>query len=88
MGVSIERRRACSTTVKPSSRIFTNVKPSQTLADKIGELKIKELRAYAAKELDGKFEVRAFHGQILGNGALPMDVLEVPIKAWVKKQKR
>ncbi len=62
--------------------------PGQALAYKIGELKIKELRAYAAKELEEKFNVRAFHDQILGNGSLPLDVLEKHIKEWVADVKK
>lgn len=62
--------------------------PGQALAYKIGELKIKELRAYATKELGEKFNVRDFHDQILGNGALPLDVLEKHIKEWVAEQKK
>ncbi len=61
--------------------------PGQALAYKIGELKIKELRAYATKELGEKFDVRAFHDQILGNGCLPLDVLEKHIKEWVEEVK-
>ena len=62
--------------------------PGQALAYKIGELKIKELRAYATKELGEKFNVRAFHDQILGTGPLPLDVLEKHIKEWVADQKK
>ncbi len=61
--------------------------PGQALAYKIGELKLKELRAEAEKELGTKFDVRAFHDQVLGNGALPLDLLEKNVKAWVEREK-
>jgi uncharacterized protein (DUF885 family) len=64
------------------------VMPGQALAYKLGQLKFKELRAYATTELGDKFDVRAFHDQVLANGALPLDVLEERTKDWVANQKR
>lgn len=60
--------------------------PGQALGYKIGQLKIIELREYASKKLDKKFDIRAFHDEVLGAGALPLDVLEQRIHAWVKTQ--
>jgi uncharacterized protein (DUF885 family) len=61
--------------------------PGQALAYKIGQLKLKELRAYATQELGPKFDVRQFHDQVLDNGALPLDLLEKRIRDWVAAQK-
>ncbi|WP_304768520.1 DUF885 family protein [Undibacterium sp.] len=60
--------------------------PGQALGYKIGQLKIVELRQYASKKLGKKFDLRAFHDEVLGAGALPLDVLEQRIHAWVKVQ--
>ncbi len=57
--------------------------PGQALAYKTGELKILELRARAKKELGDKFDIRAFHDEILGGGALPLDVLEARTDTWI-----
>ncbi|WP_109127271.1 DUF885 family protein [Dyella sp. C11] len=57
--------------------------PGQALAYKTGQLKIVELRAHAKKELGDKFDIRAFHDEVLGGGALPLDVLEARINAWI-----
>ena len=61
--------------------------PGQALAYKIGELKIRELRAYAEKELGNSFDKRKFHDKVLENGAVPLFVLETQIKNWVASQK-
>ena len=61
--------------------------PAQALGYKIGQLEILKLRAYAKDELGDKFNLSAFHDQVLGAGALPMDVLSERIHAWVKEQK-
>lgn len=60
--------------------------PGQALAYKIGELKIRELRAMAEKTLGAKFDVRLFHDAILENGAVPLTVLENLMNDWVSKQ--
>jgi uncharacterized protein (DUF885 family) len=60
--------------------------PGQALAYKIGELKIKELRAYAVEKLGEDFDIRAFHDEVLGKGAVPLKVLDTNIRAWVDRQ--
>src|SRR5207249_734416 len=62
--------------------------PGQALAYKIGELKIKELRARARQRLGDRFDVKAFHEAVLGSGAVPLDILEQNIEAWLPKEKR
>jgi uncharacterized protein (DUF885 family) len=61
--------------------------PGQALAYKLGELKIRELRAMATKELGPKFNLAAFHDAVLGQGSVPLDVLEQQIKDWVAAEK-
>ena len=56
--------------------------PGQALGYKIGQLKIRELRARAEKKLGAKFDLRAFHDEILGEGALPLAVLEQHLDEW------
>jgi uncharacterized protein (DUF885 family) len=57
--------------------------PGGVTCYKIGELKIRELRRYAEKELGPAFDVRAFHDRVLGSGQLPLDLLQQSIEAWV-----
>ncbi len=61
--------------------------PGQALAYKIGELKIKEIRAKAEKELGDKFDIRSFHDELLGAGALPLSILEDRMNAWVERER-
>ena len=61
--------------------------PAQALAYKIGQFKILELRAMAERELDTRFDIRAFHDTVLGSGALPLDVLEANVRRWVAAQR-
>ena len=61
--------------------------PAQATAYKIGQLKILELRDRAKKALGDKFDLRAFHDQVLDAGALPLDVLSDRIDAWIATQK-
>ncbi|HWZ00516.1 MAG TPA: DUF885 domain-containing protein [Edaphobacter sp.] len=61
--------------------------PAQALGYKMGQLKILELRDKAKTALGSKFDIRAFHDQVLDSGALPMDVLEQRVDAWIAAQK-
>ena len=61
--------------------------PGQALAYKVGELKILEVRERAKKALGDKFDLRAFHDEVLGSGALPLDVLSDRIDGWIASQK-
>ena len=61
--------------------------PAQALGYKIGQLEILKLRQYAKDQLGDKFRLSDFHDEVLGAGALPLDVLSARIHAWVARQK-
>ncbi len=61
--------------------------PAQALSYKLGQLKIRELRDRAEKELGPKFDIRTFHDEILDGGTLPLDLLEARTDKWIAQQK-
>jgi uncharacterized protein (DUF885 family) len=60
--------------------------PGQALAYKLGQLQILALRDEARQKLGSRFDIRAFHDAVLHNGALPLDVLDSQVKAWIAAQ--
>jgi len=61
--------------------------PAQALSYKLGQLKIRELRVRARKELGPKFDIRKFHDELLDGGTLPLDLLEARTDKWIAEQK-
>jgi uncharacterized protein (DUF885 family) len=61
--------------------------PAQALSYKLGQLKIRELRDRAQKELGRKFDIRTFHDEMLDGGTLPLDLLEARTDKWIAQQK-
>lgn len=61
--------------------------PGQATAYKVGMLKILELREQAKKELGSKFDLRSYHDLVLKNGALPLNLLEENVRAWIAQRK-
>jgi len=60
--------------------------PAQALAYKLGQLKFRELRERARKELGTRFDIRAFHDEMLNGGVLPLDLLDARTNAWIREQ--
>jgi uncharacterized protein (DUF885 family) len=61
--------------------------PGQALGYKIGQLKIRDLRAAATRDLGPRFDIRQFHDTVLGEGAVPLDLLEHRVNGWVEKRR-
>ena len=61
--------------------------PGQALSYKIGQLKIRELRAKAKQALGGQFDIRKFHNQVLETGCVPLALLEDKINNWIVASK-
>ena len=62
------------------------VMPGQALAYKVGQLKMRSLRADAERRLGDQFDIRAFHDALLGGGALPLDILQQRMDSWIDSQ--
>ena len=94
LGWDIERARTCFTenSALATHNIQTELEryiswPGQALAYKIGELRFRALRHEAQTALGERFDVRKFHDAVLLGGALPMDVVEIRVREWIKTQK-
>jgi uncharacterized protein (DUF885 family) len=92
-GWTIEQARQCFTENSALSphNIQTELEryiswPGQALAYKVGELKLRELRATAEADLGERFDVRAFHDRVLLGGPMPLDVLEHRVRTWIDEE--
>jgi uncharacterized protein (DUF885 family) len=61
--------------------------PAQALSYKLGQLKFRELRDRAQRELGAKFDIRSFHDEMLNGGVLPLDLLDSRTDSWIRAQK-
>jgi uncharacterized protein (DUF885 family) len=61
--------------------------PGDALACKMGELKFQALLARARQSLDGRFDIRDFHAEILKDGAMPLDILEAKMQRWMEARR-
>jgi len=61
--------------------------PGQALAYKLGQIAIRNLRTEAEQALGGRFDLPAFHDQVLGSGAVPIPILEIKVRAWIQERK-
>ncbi len=95
LGWSYEQARQCfeQNTALSEQNITAEVNryiggPGQALAYKIGELTFRRMRAEAEQALGDRFDIRAFHDHLLSDGALPMDIVETRMRAWIVEQQR
>jgi hypothetical protein len=78
--------RASSWQISETDRYMA--RPAQALGYKSGQLKILALRERGKTELAPRFDVRAFHDEVLGGGAMPLDVLEMRIAGWIGRSRQ
>ncbi|MFZ5998884.1 MAG: DUF885 domain-containing protein [Bacteroidota bacterium] len=77
---------------EPEAKIIVEVErymatPGAALCYKVGQIKIRELRTKAEKELGEKFSIKEFHNQVLNSGSLPLVLLEKKINRWIAREK-
>jgi uncharacterized protein (DUF885 family) len=60
--------------------------PAQGLSYMLGEMEIMQLRGLCQKKLGDNFDIRSFHDEVLGSGALPLDILDARMKTWIARQ--